>query len=104
MGRCVAGRYSGWEESLGWPLAVLDQKDGPFWEKRKSRPIALVDKRLFDEVGKNDTLIVVGETGSGKTTHPAATTSAPYSPSQTSTSSPLGLFSNERTHTTKQFG
>ncbi|KAE8783094.1 glycine-rich RNA-binding protein 4, mitochondrial [Hordeum vulgare] len=40
MGRCVADIYSGWEESVGWPLAVLDQKDGPFWEK-----IVLREKR-----------------------------------------------------------
>lgn len=29
---------------------------------------ASVEKRLVDEVRKNDTLIIVGETGSGKTT------------------------------------
>ncbi|KAE8799330.1 ATP-dependent RNA helicase DHX8 [Hordeum vulgare] len=37
-------------------------------QQRKSLPIASVEKRLVDEVRKNDTLIVVGETGSGKTT------------------------------------
>jgi len=37
-------------------------------EQRKSLPIASVEKRLVDEVRKNDTLIIVGETGSGKTT------------------------------------
>jgi HrpA-like RNA helicase len=30
--------------------------------------IGSVQKRLVDEVRKNDTLIIVGETGSGKTT------------------------------------
>lgn len=30
--------------------------------------ICLVEKRLVEEVRKNDTLIIVGETGSGKTT------------------------------------
>jgi hypothetical protein len=30
--------------------------------------IGSVEKRLVDEVRKNDTLIIVGETGSGKTT------------------------------------
>ena len=30
--------------------------------------VFLVEKRLVDEVRKNDTLIIVGETGSGKTT------------------------------------
>jgi len=30
--------------------------------------VASVEKRLVEEVRKNDTLIVVGETGSGKTT------------------------------------
>ncbi|KAK9676040.1 hypothetical protein RND81_11G049700 [Saponaria officinalis] len=37
-------------------------------EQTKSLPIASVDKRLVEEVRKNDTLIIVGETGSGKTT------------------------------------
>ncbi|XP_039684988.1 pre-mRNA-splicing factor ATP-dependent RNA helicase DEAH10 [Medicago truncatula] len=37
-------------------------------EQRKSLPIASVEKRLIEEVHKNDILIVVGETGSGKTT------------------------------------
>ncbi|KAL2905388.1 Pre-mRNA-splicing factor ATP-dependent RNA helicase DEAH10 [Bienertia sinuspersici] len=34
----------------------------------KSLPIAAVEKRLVDEVHNNHTLIIVGETGSGKTT------------------------------------
>lgn len=37
-------------------------------QQRKSLPIAAVEKRLVEEVRKNDTLIIVGETGSGKTT------------------------------------
>ncbi|XP_059445205.1 pre-mRNA-splicing factor ATP-dependent RNA helicase DEAH10-like isoform X2 [Corylus avellana] len=37
-------------------------------EHRKSLPIASVEKRLGDEVRNNDILIIVGETGSGKTT------------------------------------
>ncbi|KAM0823885.1 hypothetical protein ACQ4PT_070566 [Festuca glaucescens] len=37
-------------------------------QQRKSLPIASVEKRLVEEVRKNGTLIVVGETGSGKTT------------------------------------
>ncbi|RHN48084.1 putative RNA helicase [Medicago truncatula] len=37
-------------------------------EQRKSLPIASVEKRLIEEVQKNDILIIVGETGSGKTT------------------------------------
>ncbi|KAL0824236.1 hypothetical protein YC2023_014958 [Brassica napus] len=37
-------------------------------EHRKSLPIASVEKRLIEEVQKNDILIIVGETGSGKTT------------------------------------
>ncbi|XP_028778182.1 LOW QUALITY PROTEIN: pre-mRNA-splicing factor ATP-dependent RNA helicase DEAH10-like, partial [Neltuma alba] len=36
--------------------------------QRKSLPIASVEKRLVEEVRKNDILIIVGETGSGKTT------------------------------------
>ncbi|CAN8304225.1 unnamed protein product [Cochlearia groenlandica] len=37
-------------------------------EHRKSLPIASVEKRLIEEVQKNDILIIVAETGSGKTT------------------------------------
>ncbi|XP_068668332.1 pre-mRNA-splicing factor ATP-dependent RNA helicase DEAH10-like isoform X2 [Aristolochia californica] len=37
-------------------------------QQRKSLPIASVEKRIVEEVRKNDTLIIVGETGSGKTT------------------------------------
>jgi ATP-dependent RNA helicase DHX8/PRP22 len=37
-------------------------------EHRRSLPIASVEKRLVEEVQKNDILIIVGETGSGKTT------------------------------------
>ncbi|CAL9043823.1 pre-mRNA-splicing factor ATP-dependent RNA helicase DEAH10-like [Musa acuminata AAA Group] len=37
-------------------------------QHRKSLPIASVERRLVEEVRKNDTLIIVGETGSGKTT------------------------------------
>ncbi|KAL1556164.1 Pre-mRNA-splicing factor ATP-dependent RNA helicase DEAH10 [Salvia divinorum] len=35
---------------------------------RKALPIAVVEKRLLEEVRNNDVLIIVGETGSGKTT------------------------------------
>ncbi|KAK1627176.1 hypothetical protein QYE76_001491 [Lolium multiflorum] len=37
-------------------------------QQRKSLPIASVEEKLVEEVRKNGTLIVVGETGSGKTT------------------------------------
>ncbi|KAM1497937.1 hypothetical protein ACFXTH_020951 [Malus domestica] len=37
-------------------------------QHRKSLPIASVENRLIEEVRKHDTLIIVGETGSGKTT------------------------------------
>ncbi|KAG5068246.1 hypothetical protein JHK85_000623 [Glycine max] len=37
-------------------------------QQRKSLPIAPVEKRLVEEVRKHDVLIIVGETGSGKTT------------------------------------
>ncbi|KAI3897064.1 hypothetical protein MKW92_016719 [Papaver armeniacum] len=37
-------------------------------QQRKSLPIASVEKRLLEEVRKHDILIIVGETGSGKTT------------------------------------
>ncbi|XVF03183.1 hypothetical protein REPUB_Repub04eG0239200 [Reevesia pubescens] len=37
-------------------------------EQRKFLPIASVERRLIEEVRKHDILIIVGETGSGKTT------------------------------------
>ncbi|KAB2053185.1 hypothetical protein ES319_A12G169800v1 [Gossypium barbadense] len=37
-------------------------------EHRKSLPIASVERRLVEVVQENDVLIIVGETGSGKTT------------------------------------
>ncbi|KAG8371749.1 hypothetical protein BUALT_Bualt13G0120400 [Buddleja alternifolia] len=37
-------------------------------QHRKSLPIAAVEKKLLEEVSNNDILIIVGETGSGKTT------------------------------------
>ncbi|XP_052193353.1 pre-mRNA-splicing factor ATP-dependent RNA helicase DEAH10 [Diospyros lotus] len=37
-------------------------------KQRKSLPIASVEKHLVEEVKSNDVLIIVGETGSGKTT------------------------------------
>ncbi|XWS64175.1 hypothetical protein CRYUN_Cryun06bG0163900 [Craigia yunnanensis] len=37
-------------------------------EQRKSLPIASVERRLVEEVRQHDILIIVGETGSGKTT------------------------------------
>ncbi|XAR65292.1 RNA helicase [Bertholletia excelsa] len=37
-------------------------------QQRKSLPIASVEKRLVEEVRRNNILIIVGETGSGKTT------------------------------------
>ncbi|XP_004246637.1 pre-mRNA-splicing factor ATP-dependent RNA helicase DEAH10 [Solanum lycopersicum] len=37
-------------------------------QQRKNLPIAAVERRLVEEVRNNDTLIIVGETGSGKTT------------------------------------
>ncbi|KAK9277665.1 hypothetical protein L1049_007212 [Liquidambar formosana] len=51
-----------------------DRRDDSFVRKqriaqhRKSLPIASAEKRLVEEVRKNDTLVIVGETGSGKTT------------------------------------
>jgi len=39
--------------------------------------IGSVEKRLVDEVRKNDTLIIVGETGSGKTTRKFASDPPP---------------------------
>ncbi|XP_031499908.1 pre-mRNA-splicing factor ATP-dependent RNA helicase DEAH10-like isoform X2 [Nymphaea colorata] len=37
-------------------------------KQRRSLPIASVEQRIVEEVRKNDTLVIVGETGSGKTT------------------------------------
>ncbi|KAL6010484.1 hypothetical protein ACLOJK_000917 [Asimina triloba] len=37
-------------------------------QQKRSLPIASVEKRIVEEVRKHDTLIIVGETGSGKTT------------------------------------
>lgn len=45
----------------------LDRKDR-ILQQRRSLPIASVERRLVDEVRKNDTILIVGETGSGKTT------------------------------------
>nr|XP_009598984.1 pre-mRNA-splicing factor ATP-dependent RNA helicase DEAH10-like isoform X2 [Nicotiana tomentosiformis] len=41
-------------------------------QQRKNLPIAAVERRLVEEVRNNDTLIIVGETGSGKTTPPTS--------------------------------
>ncbi|OMO93520.1 hypothetical protein CCACVL1_06472 [Corchorus capsularis] len=49
-------------------LKVLQQRRQKILEQRKSLPIASVEKRLIEEVQKHDILIIVGETGSGKTT------------------------------------
>ncbi|KAF5790761.1 putative RNA helicase [Helianthus annuus] len=49
-------------------LINADQKRRKIEQQRRSLPIASVEKRLVEEVWKNDTLIIVGETGSGKTT------------------------------------
>lgn len=50
----------GEDESLRRKQRILEQ--------RHSLPIASAEKRLVEEVRKYDTLVVVGETGSGKTT------------------------------------
>ncbi|KAI9111956.1 hypothetical protein K1719_017646 [Acacia pycnantha] len=47
-------------QSEAWRQKILQQ--------RKSLPIASVEKRLVEDVRKHDILIIVGETGSGKTT------------------------------------
>ncbi|KAK3131825.1 hypothetical protein QOZ80_6AG0511980 [Eleusine coracana subsp. coracana] len=59
--------------SFSGGASPLKQQNNARWrqlirQQRKSLPIASVEKRLVDEVRKNDTLIIVGETGSGKTT------------------------------------
>ncbi|KAL5723235.1 RNA helicase [Ranunculus cassubicifolius] len=52
---------------LNGPPLIEKQKQ-KIAQQRKSLPIASVEKRIVEEVRKNDTLIIVGETGSGKTT------------------------------------
>ncbi|EFJ24564.1 hypothetical protein SELMODRAFT_101229 [Selaginella moellendorffii] len=37
-------------------------------EQRRALPITIARQKLVDEVHKNDTLVIIGETGSGKTT------------------------------------
>ncbi|MQL87621.1 hypothetical protein Taro_020163 [Colocasia esculenta] len=56
-------------------FTTMDQKSRKLLERkqniaqqRKALPIASVEKRLVEEVKNNDVLIIVGETGSGKTT------------------------------------
>ncbi|CAM0949430.1 unnamed protein product [Alopecurus aequalis] len=48
--------------------ARLNRRKQLIRQQRKSLPIASVEKKLVEEVRQNGTLIVVGETGSGKTT------------------------------------
>ncbi|CAH8349792.1 unnamed protein product [Eruca vesicaria subsp. sativa] len=50
------------------PVASSLSKRQKIAEHKKTLPIASVEKRLIEEVQKNDILIIVGETGSGKTT------------------------------------
>ncbi|CAN6985007.1 unnamed protein product [Brassica oleracea var. botrytis] len=50
------------------PVASRSSKRQKIVEHRKSLPIASEEERLIEAVQKNDILIIVGETGSGKTT------------------------------------
>ncbi|KAJ4916610.1 RNA helicase family protein [Raphanus sativus] len=50
------------------PIDSRKRKRQKIAEHRKSLPIASAEKRLIELVRKNDVLIIVGETGSGKTT------------------------------------
>ncbi|KAH0851209.1 hypothetical protein HID58_094916 [Brassica napus] len=50
------------------PVASRSSKKQKIAEHRKSLPIASEEERLIEAVQKNDILIIVGETGSGKTT------------------------------------
>ncbi|CAH2033893.1 unnamed protein product [Thlaspi arvense] len=50
------------------PTASLLSKKQKIIEHRNSLPIASVETRLIEEVKKNDILIIIGETGSGKST------------------------------------
>ncbi|GER31861.1 RNA helicase family protein [Striga asiatica] len=53
---------------LNGPNADFVVRKQQLEKHRKALPIAAVQKRLLEEVSKNDVLIIVGETGSGKTT------------------------------------
>ncbi|XP_057961180.1 pre-mRNA-splicing factor ATP-dependent RNA helicase DEAH10 [Malania oleifera] len=67
-------RFSSQSHNLNGKASNDDTRENSFARKqriaqhRKSLPIASVEKRLVEEVWNNDTLIIVGETGSGKTT------------------------------------
>ncbi|KAK6133908.1 hypothetical protein DH2020_032337 [Rehmannia glutinosa] len=53
---------------LNGPKADFFARRQKIEQHRKALPIAAVQKRLLEEVSNNDILIIVGETGSGKTT------------------------------------
>ncbi|KAL8533626.1 hypothetical protein ACS0TY_009866 [Phlomoides rotata] len=53
---------------LNGPTADFVARRKKIEQHRKALPIASVEKRLVEEVRNNDVLIIVGETGSGKTT------------------------------------
>ncbi|KAL3631244.1 Pre-mRNA-splicing factor ATP-dependent RNA helicase DEAH10 [Castilleja foliolosa] len=53
---------------LNGPKADSHARRQKIEQHRKALPIAAVEKKLLEEVSKNDILIIVGETGSGKTT------------------------------------
>ncbi|KAI8539403.1 hypothetical protein RHMOL_Rhmol09G0180300 [Rhododendron molle] len=59
---------AGSKDSNGGPKADFFARKQRIAQQRKSLPIASVEKRLMDEVRSHDILIIVGETGSGKTT------------------------------------
>ncbi|CAK9142426.1 unnamed protein product [Ilex paraguariensis] len=66
--------HSNQQHQINGKISNYDSKANLFARRqkiqhqRKSLPIASVEKRLVEEVRTNDTLIIVGETGSGKTT------------------------------------
>ncbi|KAL4274485.1 hypothetical protein HN51_057280 [Arachis hypogaea] len=64
-GPCSTGKFSNGKQNRQTEFSARRQKIA---QQRKSLPIASVEKRLIEEVQKNDILIIVGETGSGKTT------------------------------------
>ncbi|QHO23500.1 putative ATP-dependent RNA helicase DHX33 isoform [Arachis hypogaea] len=60
---CSTGKFT--KQNLQTEFSAWRQKIA---QQRKSFPIASVEKRLIEEVQKNDILIIIGETGCGKTT------------------------------------
>ncbi|CAI9761818.1 unnamed protein product [Fraxinus pennsylvanica] len=67
-GNSTQSRHNSNINQLNRPKAEHFARRQNIEQQRKSLPIAAAEKLLLEEVRNNDTLIIVGETGSGKTT------------------------------------